>query len=156
MIHSDIAGPEQAYTNRNYTINLVDEISGLVNIQFMKNKSEVPTMIKDGIKEMKNLFRLPTQANAIFQSDGEAIYKSKNVQNVLEELNLYQQFSPAYHPERNGTAERTYRTMFNDARAMLLSSRSPLPVTYYPLAMEHAVLIRNLLPKGKKKKKNRT
>ena len=72
------------------------------------------------------------------------------MQNVLEELNLYQQFSPAYHPERNGTAERTYRTMFNDARAMLLSS--PLPVTYFPLAMEHAVLIRNLLPKGKREK----
>ena len=50
LIHSDIAGPEQAYNNRNYTINLVDEISGLVNIQFMKNKNEVPTMIKDGIK----------------------------------------------------------------------------------------------------------
>ena len=40
--------------------------------------------------------------------------------------------------------------MFNDARAMLLSS--PLPITYYPLAMEHAVLIRNLLPKGKREK----
>ena len=46
-------------------------------------------------------------------------------------------------------AERTYRTIFGDARAMLLSS--PLPSNFYPLAIEHAVLLRNLLPKGQRK-----
>ena len=121
----------------------MDDISGLVNVKFMKNKSEVPAMIKEGITEMRTFFKLPVPDIATFQSDGEVIYKSKNISEVLTKLNLYQKFSPAYHPERNGTAERTYRTMFNDARAMLLSS--PLPAIYYPLAIEHAVLIRNLL-----------
>ena len=50
----------------------------------MKNKSEVPAMIKERLTDMKKLFKLPTQANAIFQSDGEAIYKSKNVQIFLK------------------------------------------------------------------------
>ena len=40
--------------------------------------------------------------------------------------------------------------MFNDARAILLSS--PLPATYYPLAIAHAALIRNLLPRGEREK----
>ena len=149
MIHSDIAGPEQSYNNKNYVINLIDEVSGLVNVKFMKNKSEVPEMIVEGLKEMQLLYKLPVQKDAIFQSDGEAVYKGKKVNEVLTKLNLYQQFSPAYHPERNGTAERTYRTMFNDARAILLSS--PLPATYYSLAIEHATLIRNLLPRGNRK-----
>ncbi len=111
-------------------MNLIDEVSGLVIVKFMKNKSEVSAMIKEGLREMRKLFRLPAPANATLQSDGEAIYKSKNVQNMLEELQLFQQFSPTYHPERNGSAERAYRTCFNDARAMLMSS--PLPSTYYP------------------------
>ncbi len=82
--------PEQAYNNKNYVINLVDEISGLVNIKFMKNKSEVPAMIKEGITEMRNLYKLPVPDTATFQSDGESIYKSKNVSKVLTKLYLYQ------------------------------------------------------------------
>ena len=112
MIHFDIAGPEQAYNNRNYTINLVDEISELVHVEFMKNKSETPEMIEKGLKEMKSIYKLSIQKDATFQSDGEQICKSKKVEDTLAKLNLYQKFSPAYHPERNGTAERTYRTMF--------------------------------------------
>ena len=107
-------------------------------------------MIKEGLKEMRSLFKLPAPDTATFQSDGESIYKSKNVSEVLTKLNLYQQFSPAYHPERNGSAERAYRTCFNDARAILISS--PLPSTYYPLVIEHSVMVRNLLPKGKREK----
>ena len=59
LIHSDIAGPEIAYNNKNYVINFIDEISGLVNVQFMKSKSEVPNMIKEGLKEMRILIKLP-------------------------------------------------------------------------------------------------
>ena len=149
LIHSDIAGPEKSYNNKDYAINFVDEISGLVHVEFMKNKSEVPEMIVKGLKEMQFLYKLPVPKDAIFQSDGEAVYKGKKVNEVLTKLNLYQQFSPAYHPERNGTAERAYRTMFNDARAILMSS--PLSETYYPLAVEHSVLVRNLIPKGNRK-----
>ena len=111
----------------------MDEISGLVNVKFMKNKSEVQAMIKEDITEMRNFFKLPVPDTATFQSDGEVIYKSKNVSEVLTKLNFFQQFSPAYHPERSGTAERAYRTMFNDASAILMSS--PLSATYYPLAV---------------------
>ena len=150
LIHSDIAGPEQSYNNKNYVINFVDEVSGLVDVKFMRNKSEVPAMIIEGLKDMKNIYRLSIGEDATFQSDGEQIYKSKKVEDTLAKLNLFQKFSPAYHPERNGTAERTYRTIFNDARAILLSS--PLAETYYPLAIQHAVMVRNLLPKGKREK----
>ncbi len=47
LIHSDIAGPEQSYNNKNYVINFVDEVSGLVDVKFMRNKSEVPKMIAE-------------------------------------------------------------------------------------------------------------
>ena len=77
------------------------------------------------------------------------VYKSKKIGDTLEKLNFYQKYSPAYHAERNGTAERNYRTIFGDARAILMSS--PLSETYYPLAIAHAVMIRNLLPRGERK-----
>ena len=98
---------------------------------------------------MKSLYKLSATEDSIFQSDGEQIYKSKKVSDTLAKLNLYQKFSPAYHAESNGTAEKTYRTTFGDARAILMSS--PLSETYYPLAIEHAVMIKNFLPRGERK-----
>ena len=47
-------------------------------------------------------------------------------------------------------AERTFRTIFNDARSML-SSTTALDETHWPLALQHSILVRNLLPKGEKK-----
>ena len=84
-----------------------------------------------------------------FHSDGESIYKSKAVKEILDNHNIFQKFSPSYHPEQNGMAERTYRTIFADARAML--NTSPLPNNYYPLAIAHSVFLRNLIPKGARK-----
>ena len=52
LIHSDIAGPEQSYNNKKYVINLIDEVSGLTHVEFMKSKSEVPDMIEKSLKEM--------------------------------------------------------------------------------------------------------
>ena len=79
----------------------MNEISGLVHVEFMKSKSEVQEMIVKGLKEMKNLYKLSTPKDATFQSDSESVYKGKKVNEVLTKLNLYQQFFPAYHPERN-------------------------------------------------------
>ena len=103
LIHSDIAGPEQAYNNKNYVINMIDEVSGLVNVKFMKNKSEASTMIKEGLKEMRSLFKLPAPDTATFQSDGESIYKSKNVSEVLTKLNFFPTILPCLssRKERN-------------------------------------------------------
>ena len=84
LIHSDIAGPEQSYNNKDYVINFVDEISGLVQVEFMKNKSEVPEMIVKGVKEMQSLYKLSAQKDATFQSDGESVYKSKKISDMLE------------------------------------------------------------------------
>ena len=46
-------------------------------------------MIKEGLTEMNTLFKLPAPDSATFQSDGEAIYKSKNVSEILTRLNFY-------------------------------------------------------------------
>ena len=150
FIHSDIAGPEPAYNNKNFMINFIDDATGATYVKFIKSKSDVPKAIKEFLQESKtDVFKLPVNDNTTFHSDGEAIYKSKNVKEILDEENIYQNFSQNYHPQQNGMAEKTYRTIFGDARAMLTSS--PLPTNFYPLAIEHAVLLRNLLPKGERK-----
>ena len=106
--------------------------------------------IKEFLQDCKNnILKLPIGDNTTFHSDGEAIYKSKTVKEVLDTHNIYQNYSQNYHPQQNGMAERTYRTIFADARAML--NTSPLSNDYYPLAITHAVMLRNLIQKGNRK-----
>ena len=70
FIHSDIAGPEKAYNEKNYMINFVDDYTGATYVKFMKNKSEVPMAIKEFIKDCKtSVFRLPIDQNTtLFQN----------------------------------------------------------------------------------------
>ena len=74
FIYSDIAGPEDSYNKKNYTINFIDDFTGATYVKFMQNKSGVPQAIKDFIKESKTgMFKLPISSNTTFHSDGEAI-----------------------------------------------------------------------------------
>jgi len=97
FIHSDLAGPENSYNNKNFVINFIDDNTGATYVKFIEKKNEVPTAIKDFIKDCKNGFlKLQIGDNTTFHSDGEAIYKSKAVKEVLDENNIYQNYSQNY------------------------------------------------------------
>ena len=75
FIHSDIAGPEPTYNNKNFMINFIDDATGATYVKFLKNKSDVPKAIKEFLQECKtSVFKLPVNDNTTFHSDGEAIY----------------------------------------------------------------------------------
>ena len=64
-------------------INFIDDATGATYVKFIKNKSDVPKAIKEFLQESKtDVLRLPTNNNTTFHSDGEAIYKSKNVKEI--------------------------------------------------------------------------
>ena len=76
-------------------INFIDDAKGATYVKFIKNKSDVLKAIKEFLQECKtSVFKLPVNDNTTFYSDGEAIYKSKNVKEVLDIRIIYTRIIP--------------------------------------------------------------
>ena len=58
-----------------------------------------------------------------FHSDGDQVYRSNTIAAVCASERMFQSFSPPYHANLNGAAERTWRTLGNDGRAMMPSAK---------------------------------
>ena len=155
-IHSDLNGPETSYNTTKYAMNFVDEISGLIVIELLDHKGQVPNALLRFIQKCRTTtLRLEIGPNTTFHSDGDQVYKSNNISTICATERMFQSFSPAYHANWNGSAERLWRTLHSDARAMI-SSASQIQDTiiddsYWPLAIQHAALLRNLIPTGNRK-----
>ena len=152
-IHSDLYGPEKSYNNTKYVMNFVDQISGLIAIQFLDHKGQVPTAFQQFIQNCRTTsLKVEIGPNTTFHSDGEQVYKSNQMSAICANERIFQSFSPPYHANLNGAAERTWQTLGNDTRA-IISSASQISDTiiddsYWPLAMLHASFLRNLTPRG--------
>ena len=77
-------------------------------------------------------------------SDSEGVFDSKLVKKFLAERRMSSTQSPPHAHERNGIAERTIQTLFDTVRALL--GQAAMPQSYWPIALQHAVYLRNILP----------
>ena len=137
-------------------MDFVDEISGLISIEFIDHKGQVPKALEQFIRKCRtSSLRLEIGPNTTFHSDGDQVYKSNTISAVCASERMFQSFSPPYHANLNGAAERTWRTLGNDGRAIMSSAKqisdTILDDSYWPLAMLHAAFLRNLTPRGNRK-----
>ncbi|CAI7855866.1 unnamed protein product [Closterium sp. NIES-53] len=79
----------------------------------------------------------------IWQSDGAAEFRSKEMQDYLAHKGIEHHVSLPYAHQQQGVAERTNRTLMTKVRALMKQSK--LPPTYWTYAMHHAVRVHNLL-----------
>ncbi|CAI7851747.1 unnamed protein product [Closterium sp. NIES-53] len=79
----------------------------------------------------------------IFQSDGGGEYQSQHFKQQLAERGIKRLISLPYAHQQQGVAERMNRTLQNTMRKLLCGMR--LPNHQWPEAMDHAVLLHNLL-----------
>ncbi|CAI7771849.1 unnamed protein product [Closterium sp. NIES-54] len=79
----------------------------------------------------------------IWQSDGAAEFRSKELQDYLVQKGIEHHISLPYAHQQQGVAERTNRTLMTKVRALMKQSK--LPPTYWTYAMHHAVRVHNLL-----------
>ncbi|CAI7915504.1 unnamed protein product [Closterium sp. NIES-54] len=79
----------------------------------------------------------------IWQSDGAAEFRSKEMQDYLAQKGIEHHVSLPYAHQQQGVAERTNRTLMTKVRALMKQSK--LPPTYETYAMHHAVRVHNLL-----------
>ncbi|CAI7918883.1 unnamed protein product [Closterium sp. NIES-53] len=78
-----------------------------------------------------------------FQSDGGGEYTSQRFKQFLAEKGIKRLVSLPYAHQQQGVAERLNRTLQNTMRKLLHGTR--LPSHQWPEAMDHAVMLHNLL-----------
>ena len=101
----------------------MDEISGLILIEFIDHKGQVPKAFEQFIQKCRTTsLRLEIGPNTTFHSDGDQVYKSSNMSAICASERIFQSFSPPYHANLNGAAERTWRTLGKDVRVMISSA----------------------------------
>ena len=138
LVHTDLSGPmsPESIQGCKYTICFIDDYSGLMTVYFLKKKSDAVLATKKFIADMAPFGKIKK-----IRSDNGGEYTSKEYEEVMLDNGIRHEYSSPRSPHQNGTAERSWRTMFNLARAMIIES--DLPKSLWTYAVRHASFIRN-------------
>lgn len=138
LVHCDLAGPIDpiARDNFKYAISFVDDYSGIIMVYFLKNKSDTVAATERFLADSSpygNVKRMRT--------DGGTEFTSGDFRSLLVKNRIKQEFSAPYSPHQNGTVERSWRTLFEMARCLLLEAK--LPKKLWTYAVKTSAYIRN-------------
>jgi hypothetical protein len=142
----DIVGPvkveknslEDVLNEGEYLSVVVDEYSGMIWVSCMKKKSDVDKVLMKLHRHQVVAAGVPLQC---VHTDGGGEYNSKELLSYWDTHGVTVTSTPAHTPQRNGKAERTNRTLFEHARAML--HHSHLPDNFWRLAVKTAAYLLN-------------
>ena len=122
LVHCDLAGPitPTEKDNFKYAICFVDDFSGIFCVYLLKNKSDTFRATEKFLADMSPYGKIKR-----FRCDNGSEFTSENFRSLLIENHIKQEFSAPYSPHQNGTAERSWRTLFDMTRCLLLESNLP-------------------------------
>ena len=142
VVHTDLMTVrEPDITGRNrYAVNFVDQHTGAVFVYLLKSKTGVPSAFETFYEDvvLKHGFKIRQ-----LRSDNGSEFKNKKLRRILAHLKIRYRYSPPYSPEYNGIAERSFRTLMNDARAQLRTAN--LPASFWGAAVVNAARIGNMV-----------
>ena len=138
LVHTDLAGPIAQVSNEEskYAIVFVDDYSGMLFIYFLKNKSDAPRATERFIADLA-----PYGTIKRLRSDCGTEYTCKEFQDIMVKNKIHHEFSSVYSAHQNGTAERSWRTIFDMTRCVLNTAN--LPKSLWNHAARTSVYIRN-------------
>ena len=138
LIHTDLAGPIDPATTEGfkYTLAFVDDYSGLIMVYFLKMKSDTVKATEKFLAEVSAYGQVKR-----IRSDNGGEYTSTNFKNLLIKNKIKHEMSAPHSPHQNGTVERSWRSVFDMARCMLIESK--LPKTMWKNAVMTTVYTRN-------------
>ncbi|CAI7779066.1 unnamed protein product [Closterium sp. NIES-54] len=140
-VYSDILyNREPSQVTYNYTITFIDAATRYVWHRNLPSRdmalatfaSWLPIAERESGTQLKS-----------FQTDGGGEYTSQRFKQYLAERGIKQLLSLPYAHQQQGVAERMNRTLQNSMRKLLRGMR--LPNHQWPAAMDHAVMLHNLL-----------
>ena len=138
LVHCDIAGPVSPIAREGfkYAINFVDDYSGATSVYFLKNKSGAVAAMERFIADSS-----PYGNMKRFRRDNAREFTSDEFNSILVKNRIKSELSCPYSPHQNGTAERSWRTLFEMARCLLLEAG--LPKKLWTYAVKASAYIRN-------------
>lgn len=121
LIHTDVCGPIEPATwdGKRYFVTFLDDFTNFVTIYLIKNKFEVPGLVKSYVQQMENKF---SQRVAKIRCDNGREYANENLQNWCNEKGIEIDYTIPYTPQLNGKAERLNRSLMEKARSLIFGS----------------------------------
>ena len=138
LVHSDLSGPitPASIDGSKYAIIFTDDYSGATFLYFLKNKDDATSATARFLADIApwgNVKRMRTDQG------GE--YISKDFRDLMVKNKIKHEMSAPYSSHQNGTAERSWRTLFETARCLLL--QAGLPKNLWTYALRTASYTRN-------------
>ena len=138
LVHCDLSGPIDpvARGGFRYVISFVDDYSGLIVLYLLKCKS-------DAVKATEKFLADTSPYGSVkrFRTDNGTEFTSQDFRTLLIKNCIKHEFSAPYSPHQNGTVERSWRSIFDMARCLLLEAK--LPKSLWTYAVKASAYIRN-------------
>ena len=156
--HVDLAGPfPKDRKGHQYTMNMVDDCSGLFWGTTLKSKDEAIKGLKEFLKwladqkqvatkEIHDISCLQSDRGGEFTSGPKSLGKNGSLFDKLcRQLNIARKLTSANSPNQNGRAERANRTLFSSMRCNLMDAGMGLK--YWGDAYRVGLVARNYAPR---------
>lgn len=121
LMSADVCGPfHMSFSKRKYLVIFKDAYSKYCFGYFLKEKSEVKTVLKEVLAFSEN------QGNPIkeFLSDNGGEFDNNEVKQILKKYGVTQRLTAPYTPQQNGASERENRTVIEMARTFKYSNKN--------------------------------
>ena len=149
FVCSDVCGPikPESRDGFKYVISFIDNFTGFIFLYFCLLKSDATKCLEKFLADIAPLGNVQCLLDISdvdvkkLRSDGGGEYMGKQFKGVLVQNKIKHEQSAPYSPHQNGVAERSWRTLFDMGRCLLIGSK--LPQNLWPYALMHAAYIRN-------------
>ena len=153
LVHTDLAGPIDpiAKDGFKYVIVFTDDFSACYFTYFLRNKSDAVVATNKFLIDIKPFGKVRTLSfyNEIspsggvvrLRSENGGEYSSQEFVDLLLKHGINHELSCPNSPHQNGTAERSWRTLFDMGRSMLIEAG--LPKYLWTFAIMAATYVRN-------------
>ena len=138
FVHCDLAGPIEPVAKDvfKYALSFVDDFLGTNMIYFLRQKSDAVEATEKFLADAA-----PYGKVRRLRSENGGEFMNNRFKFLLRKRGIKHETSAPYSPHQNGTVERTWRTLFNMARCLLLEAK--LPKNLWTYAVMTSVYIRN-------------
>ena len=137
-VNCDLAGPVKpaALEGYNYAINFVDAYSGLTAVYFLRSKGDTLKAFEKYMADVNPFGKIGT-----IRSDNGLEFVNKELSELLISKGIQHETSSPHSPHQNGLAERSWRTLFSSAQALIASAGCNKHLWTY--AVKYACYTRN-------------
>lgn len=121
IVHTDVCGPISPVTHdgKAYFMTCIDDYTHFCHTYLMKNKWEVPQLIKEFVTEAEVHFNSKVSK---IRCDNGGEYVGHTFKKWCKDKGVILDYTIPHTPQHNGTAERFNRTLVEKTRSLLYDS----------------------------------